>query len=60
MMTPKFISRNDYLVNYTTREDAAPKDYWADGIHSKITSPTVYGLDQVKIVEERKSTSEMR
>ncbi len=28
-------SRNDYLVNYTTREDAVPKDYWPDGIHSK-------------------------
>ena len=28
-------SRNDYLVNYTTREDAAQKDFWADGIHSK-------------------------
>ena len=28
-------SRNDYLVNYTTREDAAQNDFWADGIHSK-------------------------
>ena len=28
-------SRNDYLVNYTTREDAAQSDFWADGIHSK-------------------------
>lgn len=34
MMLPG-TSRNEYLVNYTTREDAAPKDYWADGIHSK-------------------------
>ncbi len=34
MMLPG-TSRNDYLVNYTTREDAGPKDYWADGIHSK-------------------------
>ena len=28
-------SRNDYLVNYTTREDAAQSDFWPDGIHSK-------------------------
>ncbi|MBI5025468.1 MAG: hypothetical protein HZC12_01830 [Nitrospirae bacterium] len=35
MMIPG-TSRNDYLTNYTTREDADPKkDYWADGIHSK-------------------------
>ncbi len=34
MMIPG-ISRNDYLVNYTTREDAAKGDYWPDGIHSK-------------------------
>lgn len=34
MMLPG-TSRNDYLVNYTTREDAAKKDYWADGLHSK-------------------------
>lgn len=29
------ISRNDYLVNHTTREDAAQKDFWGDGAHSK-------------------------
>jgi predicted CXXCH cytochrome family protein len=34
MLTPG-ISRNDYLVNHTTREDAAQKDFWPDGIHSK-------------------------
>jgi predicted CXXCH cytochrome family protein len=34
MLTPG-ISRNEYLANYTTREDAAQKDYWPDGIHSK-------------------------
>lgn len=28
-------SRNDYLTNYTTREDAAQKDFWGDGVHSK-------------------------
>jgi predicted CXXCH cytochrome family protein len=28
-------SRNDYLKFHTTREDAAQKDYWPDGIHSK-------------------------
>ncbi|MEW6687681.1 MAG: cytochrome c3 family protein [Pseudomonadota bacterium] len=28
-------SRNDYLVNFTTREDAAQKDFWPDGVHSK-------------------------
>ena len=34
MLTPG-TSRNDYLLNYTTREDAAQKDFWPDGIHSK-------------------------
>jgi predicted CXXCH cytochrome family protein len=34
MLTPG-ISRNEYLVNFTTREDAAQKDFWDDGIHSK-------------------------
>jgi predicted CXXCH cytochrome family protein len=34
MMLPG-ISRNDFLVNYTTRADAASGDFWADGIHSK-------------------------
>jgi len=29
------ISRNEYLVNYTTREDAAQGDFWPDGVHSK-------------------------
>ncbi len=29
------ISRNDYLMNYTTREDAAQRDFWPDGLHSK-------------------------
>ncbi|RPJ20835.1 MAG: hypothetical protein EHM35_18975, partial [Planctomycetaceae bacterium] len=28
-------SRNDYLTNYTTREDAAQTDFWPDGFHSK-------------------------
>lgn len=32
MMVPG-TSRNDYLVNYTTREDASPKDIWES--HSK-------------------------
>jgi hypothetical protein len=35
MMLPPGISRNIYLTHYTTREDAAGKDYWADGLHSK-------------------------
>jgi len=34
MLTPG-ISRNEYLVNHTTREDTAQKDFWADGVHSK-------------------------
>ena len=34
MLTPG-ISRNEYLVNHTTREDAAQADFWADGVHSK-------------------------
>jgi predicted CXXCH cytochrome family protein len=34
MLTPG-LSRNEYLVNHTTREDAAQKDFWGDGAHSK-------------------------
>ena len=34
MLTPG-ISRNEYLVNHTTREDAAQGDFWPDGVHSK-------------------------
>ncbi len=34
MMLPG-MSRNEFLVNYTSREDAGQNDYWADGIHSK-------------------------
>ncbi len=34
MLTPG-IGRNEYLVNYTTREDAAQSDFWPDGVHSK-------------------------
>ena len=34
MLTPG-ISRNEYLVNHTTREDAAQQDFWGDGVHSK-------------------------
>ncbi len=34
MLTPG-ISRNEYLVNHTTREDAAQSDFWPDGVHSK-------------------------
>ena len=40
------VSRNDYLVNYTSREDAAQSDYWADGIHSK--SHHQQGTDLIK------------
>jgi len=29
------ISRNEYLINHTTVEDAAQKDFWSDGVHSK-------------------------
>lgn len=34
MLTPG-ISRNEYLVNHTTREDADQKDFWGDGVHSR-------------------------
>jgi hypothetical protein len=34
MMLPG-TARNVYLKEYTTREDAAKNDYWADGLHSK-------------------------
>jgi predicted CXXCH cytochrome family protein len=29
------ISRNEYLANHTTREDAAQRDFWDDGVHSR-------------------------
>lgn len=34
MMLPG-MSRNEFLANYTSREDAAEKDYWPDKVHSK-------------------------
>lgn len=34
MLTPG-ASRNYYLANHTTREDAAQKDFWPDKVHSK-------------------------
>ena len=34
MMLPG-TARNVFLNEYTTREDAAERDYWADGLHSK-------------------------
>lgn len=34
MMLPG-TARNVFLSDYTTREDAAAKDFWADGLHSK-------------------------
>ena len=34
MMLPG-TSRNTFLTQYTTRADAGPKDFWADGLHSK-------------------------
>jgi predicted CXXCH cytochrome family protein len=29
------VSRNEYLVNHTTREDAAQTDFWPDKMHSR-------------------------
>lgn len=34
-MLPPGSSRNTFLVEHTVREDAAPKSYWPDGLHSK-------------------------
>jgi len=34
-MMPPGTARNVFLNEYTTREDAAAKDYWPDGLHSK-------------------------
>jgi predicted CXXCH cytochrome family protein len=45
MMMPG-TSRNEYLANFTTREDAAQKDFWADGLHSK--SHHQQGTDFIK------------
>jgi predicted CXXCH cytochrome family protein len=53
MMLPG-TSRNDYLVNFTTREDAAQKDFWPDGIHSK--SHHQQGTDFIKSKKYRNGT----
>ncbi len=45
MMMPG-TSRNEFLVNYTTREDAAQKDFWPDELHSK--SHHQQGTDFIK------------
>lgn len=45
MMTPG-TSRNEFLVNFTSREDASQKDFWPDGIHSK--SHHQQGTDFIK------------
>ena len=34
-MMPPGTSRNTFLTQFTSREDAAEKDFWPDGIHSK-------------------------
>ena len=34
-MMPPGISRNTFLTQFTSREDAAEKDFWPDGVHSK-------------------------
>jgi predicted CXXCH cytochrome family protein len=39
-------ARNDFLVNFTSREDAAQKDFWPDGLHSK--SHHQQGTDFIK------------
>lgn len=52
MMIPG-TSRNDYLVNFTTREDAAQKDFWQDGIHSK--SHHQQGTDFIRSKKYRNS-----
>lgn len=50
MMLPG-TSRNVFLKDYTTREDAAAKDYWADGLHSK--SHHQQGTDFIKSSKHR-------
>ncbi|MBF0327570.1 MAG: hypothetical protein HQL10_00255 [Nitrospirae bacterium] len=45
MLTPG-TSRNDYLVNFTSREDAKQSDFWPDGLHSK--SHHQQGTDFIK------------
>lgn len=51
------ISRNDYLVNFTTREDAAQKDFWPDLLHSK--SHHQQGTDFIKSKKYRNGTQLM-
>ncbi|MDO8281019.1 MAG: cytochrome c3 family protein [Thermodesulfovibrionia bacterium] len=45
MMVPG-TSRNEFLVNFTSREDASQKDFWPDAIHSK--SHHQQGTDFIK------------
>ncbi|MDD2918401.1 cytochrome c3 family protein [Rhodoferax sp.] len=53
MMLPG-TSRNEFLKEFTTREDAAPGDYWADGLHSK--SHHQQGTDFIKSSKYRNGT----
>lgn len=53
MMLPG-TSRNTFLKEFTTREDAAPGDYWADGLHSK--SHHQQGTDFIKSSKYRNGT----
>ncbi len=53
MMLPG-TSRNEFLKQFTTREDAAAGDYWADGLHSK--SHHQQGTDFIKSSKYRNGT----
>jgi predicted CXXCH cytochrome family protein len=56
MLTPG-ISRNEYLVNHTSREDAAQSDFWGDGAHSK--SHHQQGTDLVRSKKYMNATQVM-
>jgi len=53
MMLPG-TSRNEFLVNFTTREDAAQRDFWPDKLHSK--SHHQQGTDFIKSKKYRNGT----
>ncbi|HJX11347.1 MAG TPA: cytochrome c3 family protein [Candidatus Binatia bacterium] len=53
MMLPG-TGRNEFLVNFTTREDAAQRDFWPDKLHSK--SHHQQGTDFIKSKKYRNGT----
>ena len=56
-MMPPGTSRNEFLVNFTTREDAAQGDFWPDKLHSR--SHHQQGSDFIKSKKYRNGSQIM-